>query len=373
MGCFPTDHEITISHYDPAEAFAGNTYFQAHAFYPGYYKVNMLGDVLWHRTQGMVIVGNGVGLDVMENENVLTMFNSSHPTMIDTRTDQTLWAAEDPNKATRAPGEPDRDHQGHHSVVETPWGTVMTLELDDKGPDILVQDPVLGRVKVVSDSIIEIDPDSNLVVWKWRLRDYLEPTEHFDDFQFSLGNGVADWSHCNSVKILENYRYEGRTYPAVILILARNLDTFWMIDYPSGNILWSCGQHGNFGRREPPLEPLFVSAHGIDMLENGNFILYDNGDRREPIVSRALEISVDPVAETAHEVWSWTDPDMHMFSPWGGDADRLPNGNTLVSYGQTGRIAEVSPSGEKVWQLDIKHPVTGPGAFSVFMAMRVAD
>ena len=34
---------------------------------------------------------------------------------------------------------------------------------------------------------------------------------------------------------------------------------------------------------------------------------------------------------------------------WPRDADRLPNGNTLITDSRNGRIIEVTPSGEVVW------------------------
>ena len=52
----------------------------------------------------------------------------------------------------------------------------------------------------------------------------------------------------------------------------------------------------------------------------------------------------------ARVVWEYREtPD--FFSNWGGDADRLPNGNTLITDTANGRILEVTPEGEKVWEL----------------------
>ncbi len=354
QGCVQDKYEITVSHHDPGQAFEGTTYFQAHVFHPGYFKVLMDGEVLWNRSQNGVIQGAGIGMDIMSDGKILTMFNNSHPTIIDTETDETVWS--------------DSAHKGHHTVAETPWGSVMTLLTENP----VIDYPPWNLCPLYSDLIVEVDVPSGEILWEWHLINYLDPIAHHAEEACSNGFGVLDWSHCNTVKIVENYTYDGQTYDTVVILLSRELDTFWMIDYATGDVIWSCGQHGDFGRKEPPEEPLFNSSHEIDMMENGNFILFDNGEDRIPRVSRALEFAVDPVAGTAEEVWSWTEPDEVMFSPWGGDADRLPNGNTLVSNVQEARIVEVTPSGDKVWQMDIKHPLN-PNSYTVFMADRVSE
>ncbi len=220
---------------------------------------------------------------------------------------------------------------------------------------------------------MEIDIPSGEVLWEWHLSDAVDPVEHHAEDTCARGRGIVDWSHCNTVKIIEQYTFGGSTYGAVVLLLSRNLDTFWMIDYTSGDVIWSCGQHGDFGRREPPDEPLFNTAHEIDMLENGNFILFDNGELRQERVSRALEFSVDPAAGTAEEVWTWTETGQVMFSKWGGESDRLPNGNTLITDVQSARIIEVDPDGEKVWQLEIDAKPGLVDSYTIFMAKRVPD
>ena len=354
LGCTEQDYRITITHHDPAQAQQGTTFFQTHVFHPGYFGVDMDGEVLWHRFQpGVIVGGNGVGMDVMRNGNVLIMSSGSYPAIVDPATDETLWT--------------DEENQGHHSVAETPWGTVLTLQT------VLVplDYPPWEFCAVYGDRILEIGVPSGEVLWEWDLADHVDPLEHHADGMCAMVFDLGDWSHCNTVKVIEGYRFRGRTYPAVLLLLSRNLDTFWMIDYPGGDVIWSFGQHGDFGRRDPPQEPLFMAGHDIGMLENGNFLLYDNGDLRQVPVSRALEFSVDPVARTYQEVWSWTDPGVEMFSSWGGSVDRLPNGNTLLTDVQGARIVEVNPAGEKVWELEISTTLGLIDTYSVFLARRV--
>lgn len=190
------------------------------------------------------------------------------------------------------------------------------------------------------------------IAWEWHLIDHLDPLEHHAPNKSFLSelNECSEWAHGNTVKFLQGYAYQGVTYDAV-LYNSLFLETFWMIDRATGEVLWSCGQHGTFGRREPPEEPLFSGAHEVDRVTNETFIMYDNGNYRAVHQSRALKVRVDPVAGLAEEMWEWRYPD--MFDWWGGDADELPNGNVLIANTLSGRVLEVTPEGDIVWDMRI--------------------
>lgn len=76
-----------------------------------------------------------------------------------------------------------------------------------------------------------------------------------------------------------------------------------------------------------------------------------------------LEMEVDEAAQIMKEVWSWTPSnDSYYFPESGGDADRLPNGNTLGIFGNKGLVlnvrdpvilTEVTAEGEIAWELQI--------------------
>ena len=63
-------------------------------------------------------------------------------------------------------------------------------------------------------------------------------------------------------------------------------------------------------------------------------------------------LEIDPV--TQHIVWQYTaedsgQPPWTFFSSFVSNAQRLPNGNTLIT-GMHGRIFQVTPSGQVVWE-----------------------
>lgn len=97
----------------------------------------------------------------------------------------------------------------------------------------------------------------------------------------------------------------------------------------------------------------------------GNIMVFDNGggagfgesnpfapDGRfivERYSSRVLEI--DPV--TMEKVWEYSIQGhgrFHFFSHNVSMAQRLPNGNTLITEGAAGRVFEVTVEGEIVWE-----------------------
>ncbi len=98
-------------------------------------------------------------------------------------------------------------------------------------------------------------------------------------------------------------------------------------------ITWSWGP-GNIERQHHP-----------SLLDNGNLLLFDNGSFRK--YSRIIEL--DPVKKEI--VWNYQAlPLDHFFSRIRGSCQRLPNGNTLITDTETGRVFEVTRSGKKVWE-----------------------
>ena len=89
--------------------------------------------------------------------------------------------------------------------------------------------------------------------------------------------------------------------------------------------------------------------HAATWLDNGHVLIFDNGchRRRGPGFSQVIE--VDP--QTDEIVWTYRDPTiLGFYSFMVSGADRLPNGNTLITEGATGRLFEVTPEGETVWE-----------------------
>ena len=86
------------------------------------------------------------------------------------------------------------------------------------------------------------------------------------------------------------------------------------------------------------------------MLANGNILIFDNGVHRlDDSMPYSRVIEVDPA--TNEITWKYQDkPAWNFFSPRMGNAQRLPNGNTLIDESSFGRFFEVTNGGEIVWE-----------------------
>jgi hypothetical protein len=89
-------------------------------------------------------------------------------------------------------------------------------------------------------------------------------------------------------------------------------------------------------------------------------LLFDNGShRRGQGVPYSRVIEIDPA--TNQIVWEYRgEPPFSFYSPVISSAERLPNGNTLICEGSAGRLFEVTPDKEIVWEYI--NPVFTPGA-----------
>jgi hypothetical protein len=94
-----------------------------------------------------------------------------------------------------------------------------------------------------------------------------------------------------------------------------------------------------FGGENPVAENHFVGTwtvnHGHQLLSNGNFVFFNNTSRSTALV---LEYTLDESTWTATEIWRY---ESTAGSATLGDAQRLPNGNTVVTYSNNGVIHEV--------------------------------
>ena len=103
-----------------------------------------------------------------------------------------------------------------------------------------------------------------------------------------------------------------------------------------------------------------AKIHNASMLPNGNILMYVNSNYEDRRYVTILEI--DPV--TNKEVWKYeATPREAMNSVRLGSAQRLPNGNTLITdnTNDTARIFEVTKNKQIVWDWKINEAVSKRG------------
>ena len=140
------------------------------------------------------------------------------------------------------------------------------------------------------------------------------------------------------------------------------------VDY-DGNIVWKFDHNELIA--DPGKEPTWQARQHHDYQREGNLLVFDNGGEggygnQNPSAptgnnnahrdySRVLEF--DPI--TLEIIWQYTPLEAgnllftdasKFYSSYISSAQRLPNGNTLITEGSDGHLIEVTPEHEIVWE-----------------------
>src|SRR5215212_4248554 len=163
-------------------------------------------------------------------------------------------------------------------------------------------------------------------VWEYRIWEHLDPEV---DRITAIQEPRDAWTNGNGLAELPNGN---------IVVSFRTISTVVIIERTTGEIIWKLGA--------PPL----CGQHAPTPLANGNLLIFDNGPHRldHPIpFSRIIEVEL----ATKKIVWEYREKrESDFFSPRISNAQRLPNGNTLICEGDFGRLFEVTAGGEIVWE-----------------------
>jgi len=162
----------------------------------------------------------------------------------------------------------------------------------------------------------------------------------------SVWGGHYDYYHLNYLQLLPETPLSSK-YDAFRgsnwLISFRHGSMIFILDQDTKDVVW----RAIYDQVEGNLE----GQHSPQMLSNGRILVFDNGRYRN--FSRVIEL--DPV--TLEVVWEYKDKDFFTLSQ--GHAQRLSNGNTLITESEKGRVFEVTREGEVVWEY--YHPeIQGP-------------
>lgn len=162
------------------------------------------------------------------------------------------------------------------------------------------------------------DRPADEIVWEYRF------VEHFPR---SAGDGYdADYTHLNDVDVVDD--------GSSMLVSPREFDRVMLIDIDSKELEWTLGEEDDYGTLHEQHNPHLLSTDPPTVLvsdsENDRIVEY----RRE------------------NDEWTLTWEYRGQLR-WPRDADRLPNGNTLIVDSGGDRVIEVTPEKEIVWSVEI--------------------
>jgi len=199
------------------------------------------------------------------------------------------------------------------------------------------------------------------------------------------GGGGFDWLHINAASYVgpNHWFDEGDTRfaPGNIVISSRQA-SFVAIIGRDGKVVWRIGPDFTESKELRAIGQI-IGQHNAHIIPKGlsgagNLLVFDNGGASgygfsapnapagansfSRMNSRILEIN--PVS--LQLVWSYTDPGLYSSNISG--AQRLPNGNTLITEGAKGRLLEVTKEGKMVWEYKF---ASGQTSSSVYRGYRI--
>ena len=294
------------------------------------------------------------------------MWRFSRAEEIKTREGATVWSARQHHDWQR-----DSFPAGYYSPDYTPaveGGTTLILAHTDR------RQPNVADVPLEDDRLIEVSWKGE-IVWDWLASDHIDEFGFAADARavikaaaaFNKGRGSYDWLHINSATYLGPNRWfdqgDQRFAPNHVIISSREASLLAIVGR-DGKIVWRLGPDFSASKELRTIRQIIGQHHAHFIPKGlpgaGNLLVFDNGGSSgygfaSPIApdgrgafqragSRVLEIN--PV--TLELVWSYQNA--RFFSTNISGAQRLPNGNTLITAGAGGRMFEVTVKGEIVWE-----------------------
>lgn len=221
-----------------------------------------------------------------------------------------------------------RDAYMHHDYQRLPDGNTLVLRWAKMPFDVAAQ--VRGGLTAPKDPewmwgdvVREIDPNGE-IVREWRSWEHLNPAHHVKCPLESR----KEWTHANSLELTPTGDW---------LLSFRLTDTIVRVDGKTGDVRWRWGAD------------VLSHQHHAQWLDNDHVLVFDNGCHRKDHPAFSSIVEVDPAENKI--VWNYrATPILAFYSFMVSGVQRLAGGNTVITEGATGRIFEITPEGETVWE-----------------------
>lgn len=246
------------------------------------------------------------------------------------------------------------DRMTHHSVTPAPDGSVWIpakADVRDIPDEYLFANVSRARLldsegwyedrllKVGADGTIEKEFSVLGALFEGGLESHL--------YDVSLINAL-DPTHVNDIELVTAALAEkiAGVREGDLLISIRQMHMLAILDQDTGRLKW---HHAG----------PWVRQHDPDITEQGNIEVFNNhvgmGDRKPADGSNL--VSLDPATGESRVVYP-LEGDEGFSSDIMGTHQRLANGNRLIAESRAGRVFEVTPSGQVVWEYIVPYDET---------------
>ena len=236
----------------------------------------------------------------------------------------------------------------HHDLDVDEEGRIYTLvnKIDDQ------RVPGLGDLEppFLHDFVVVLGPDGREIK-KISLFEAVRNSPYVLLFQyFELSNRQRDFMHSNSVDLVRRTigGPGGEIRKGQLLVSMRDIQSIGAVDLESGKFTWA-------------LRGDWSAQHDPDILDNGHMLIFDNQGHIGP-GGRSRIVEFDPFTREVYWEYTGTKEEV-LFSFSRSRQQKLPNRNILITESDNGRLFEVTPDKEIVWEYLSPHRGGPEGEF----------
>jgi hypothetical protein len=226
----------------------------------------------------------------------------------------------------------------HHDVDVAPDGTIYALTHEIRN-NTYQNHPHLKSPRI-DDFVVQLAADGKELRKISLLDSLIQSRYHRMLHQLPCYlDQSGDYLHTNTVNYIdaETAKHFDFATAGQLLVSMREPGIIAILDPDTEKVVWAI--------RGP-----WVAQHDPDLLPNGHMLLFDNHGRYDSEgQEKSRVIEFDP--HTYNIVWEYAGDDKKPLHSTARSAqERLPNGNTLITESEGGRLIEVTPNGEIVWE-----------------------
>lgn len=304
--------------------------------------VDRNGDIIWFVAdeQKEIINAKVVRDFKLYNNGNISFINQPAAKIVDINLN-TVWDA--PMKGTIAEAE---NEDYHHDFEKLSNGHYMILGNEKVKFSYETSNDTALSAAVNFCNIIEFD-SLGKIVWFWRMKDHF-PYDILVNSKMETENGIAD-PHANSFTCNEKQGF--------IYLSFRDISRIIKINKQTKEIVASYGLKLNDDDTIYETD-LFRLQHDIQLLDNGDMLIFNNNDINKGKVSNIEIVHLNEgQSDSTFLKWKF---DLNYDKHSDGKIKRmggvkiLPNGNYLICEGSSNRVVEINKKKEILWDFALK-------------------